>query len=174
MKRYLVFAFIAVVFAAAEYYFLFSNIPIKNSGSQNSIETVFDFNYQVLETRGKNISIFSSPDNYLIEFNRPRIPLYSKEVQLPENASLDRVELRDSEMKTYENADVDFVPTDMHFVPENDSLKGFYPEQAFWYNVFEMLDGRKKIELIAAPLQYNNQTKQAKIYSSMKIAVYYK
>ena len=161
----------ALILAAAAYVF-FSN----NSARQadNSIEIDFAFDHKVFELNGKNIIIFSKPDNYLLEFNRPRIPLYSKEVELPENASLESVELKDSEMKAYENVEADFVPMDMHFVPENDSLKGFYPEQAFWYNVFEMLDGRKKIELIAAPLQYNNQTKQAKIYSSMKIAVYYK
>ncbi len=63
---------------------------------------------------------------------------------------------------------------DIHFVPENDSLKGFYPEQTFWYNNFETMDGRKKIELIVAPFQYNNETRQAKVYSSMKIVVFYK
>lgn len=142
--------------------------------AQNSMEADFAFSYHMLEARGKNIPVFSSPDNYILEFNRPRIPLYSKDMELPENASLERVELKESEMKTYDNVDAEFTPSDMHFVSANDSLKGFYPEQVFWYNVFESLDGMKKIEIIAAPMQYDNETRQAKIYGSMKIAVYYK
>lgn len=164
---------IGMLVIAAIAYFLFFNTPASHT-SKDSIEADFAFGQKVFELNGRNISIFSSPDNYLIEFNRPRIPLYSKEIELPENSSLESVEMKSSEMKTYENVDVDFIPMDIHFVPENDSVKGFYPEQIYWYNIFETLDGRKKIELITLPLQYNNQTRQARIYSSMKIAVYYK
>lgn len=142
--------------------------------AQNSMEADFTFVYQMLEARGRNIPVFSSPDSYILEFNRPRIPLYSKEVELPENAALESVEMKDSEMKTFENVEADFVPMDEHFAPANDSLEGFYPEQVFWHNIFETLDGRKKVEIVAAPMQFNNQTMQAKIYGSMKIAVYYR
>jgi len=162
-----------VLILAASAYAIVSNTSANHTG-KDSMEVDFAFDQKVFELNGRNIVIFSKPDNYMIEFSRPRIPLYLKEIELPENASLERVGLKDSEMKTYENADVEFTPSDIHFVPANDSMKGFYPEQVFWYNVFETLDGRKKIELIAAPIQYNNQTKQAKVYSSMKIAVYYK
>lgn len=165
---------IVLVLALVAITYIFFSNNFANHINKDSIDVDFAFGQKVFELNGRNATIFSKPDNYLIEFNRPRIPLYSKEAELPENASLERVEIKDSEMKIYENMEADFVPTDIYFVPENDSVKGFYPEQAFWYNVFETLDGRKKIELTAAPIQYNNQTKQAKVYGSMKIAVYYK
>lgn len=161
-----------LIFAAAAYILLSNNSAIHTG--KDSIEIDFFFDLRVFELNGKNITIFSKPDNYLIEFNRPRIPLYSKEVELPENESLESVDIKDFEMKTYENVEADFVPLDEHFVSENDSVKGFYPEQILQYNVFETLDGKKKIEIIAAPLQYNNRTRQAKIYDKMRIVVYYK
>lgn len=164
---------VCMLILAAVAYTVFSGNSA-NSADKDSIEADFVFDQKVFELNGRNVTIFSKPDNYLIEFNRPRIPLYSKEVELPENASLERVEMKDSEFKPYENVKVEFTPFDEHFVPANDSLKGFYPEQIYWYNVFETLDGRKKVEIIAAPIQYNNQTRQARIYGKMKIAVYYK
>lgn len=164
---------IAVLVITA-FYSTISNNVVKTPSAQNSIEADFVFDQKVFELNGRNIIIFSKPDNYMIEFNRPRIPLYSKEVELPENASLERVVLEGSEMKTYENAEIEFTPADIHFVPENDLLMGFYPEQILWHNVFETLDGRKTVEIIAAPLQYNNQTRQARVYSGMKISVFYK
>lgn len=171
MNKISIVAIATLVLAIAAFYI--ANNTLKDAGGQNVIGIDFSFNHQVLEARGKNITIFSKPDNYFLEFNRPRIPLYSREIELPENASLERVEMKSSEMETYENAEIEFVPSDEHFVPANDSLKGFYPEQTFWYNVLETLDGRKKIELVAAPFQYNNQTGQAKVYSNMKIAIFY-
>lgn len=160
------------ILAAAAYTFISNNSTIHTD--KDLIEVDFAFDQKVFELNSKNITVFSKPDNYLIEFNRPRIPLYSKGIELPENESLENGSLKSFEMKTYENVEADFVPTDMHFVPANDTVKGFYPEQVFWHNIFEMLDGRKKVEIIAAPMQYNNLTKQAKVYSSMKIAVYIK
>lgn len=165
---------IVLVLALVAITYIFFSNNFANHINKDSIDVDFAFDQKVFELNSKNITVFSKPDNYLIEFNRPRIPLYSKEVELPENKSLENVSLKSFEMKTYENVEADFVPTDMHFVPENDSVKGFYPEQVFWYNVFETLDGRKKIEIIAAPLQYNNQTRRAKIYDKMRIVVYYK
>ncbi len=88
-----------LVLAAAACVFFSGNSA--NSADKDSIEADFVFDQNVFELNGRNITIFSKPDNYLIEFNRPRIPLYSKKVELPENASLESVVLKGSEMKTY-------------------------------------------------------------------------
>ncbi len=93
---------IGMLILAAVAYAVFSN----NSAShavKDSIEADFVFGQNVFELNGKNITIFSKPDNYLIEFNRPRIPLYSRNMELPEKSSLKSVDMKYSEMKTYEN-----------------------------------------------------------------------
>ncbi len=130
----------------------------------------FHINYRAAEIAGKTLVFFDSPDSWLLEINRPKIPVYVKKFVLPENTTIKNISLKKAEPKTYENVFVDII-RDEHYPIEN--FSGFYPGEVFWYNVFELLDGRKEVETGVAAMQYNQETKQAKVYNNIELLIEY-
>lgn len=135
----------------------------------NSKTVSFHINYRTAEIAGKTLVFFDSSD-YLTEINRPKIPVYIKKFVLSENSILKNISLRKTDSKIYENVFVDIV-RDEYYPIEN--FSGFYPREVFWYNVFELLDERKEIEVGVAGMQYNQETKQAKVYNNIELLIEY-
>lgn len=148
------------------------NAPAVSESSKNvNSKTVsFHINHNTAEIAGKTLIFFDSPDNYLTEINSPKVPVYIKKFILSENSILKNISLKKAESKDYDNVFVDITMDEHYPVWET---KGVYPEKIFWYNVFELLDKRKEIEVAVVGAQYNSETKQAKVYNNIEILIEY-
>ncbi len=115
--------------------------------------------------------LFFDAKDYLQEMGKPAIPIYSAETILPNGSRIIGISF-DYNSTKYENISADFVPADEHFA-QPEEVRGFYPQQLFYSETFDLLDGRKSIKLIAAGMQYNNDTKEAVVLDDVEAVIEY-
>ncbi len=116
--------------------------------------------------------IFFNAEQYLQEFGKPIIPLYSAETVLPNGSIIIGISF-DYNLSIYGNISADFVPFDEHFNESAEDVHGYYPSQIFYNETFGTLDGRKLVKLIAAGMQYSNDTKEALVVRDAEAEIEY-
>ncbi len=129
------------------------------------------FNYSVIELNGTKLILFDA-EQWLQEFYKPVIPVYTKEFLLPNGSQVLRIEVNYT-TQGYTNVFVPIAMPDEYYQQENRTQQGFYPDKNFENQSFELLDGRKSLLLTAMPLRYNNQTKEALVFSDIEFIILY-
>jgi len=117
-------------------------------------------------------SIFFDAKDYLQEMGKPVVPLYSAETILPNGSRIIGISFNYN-LSRHENISADFVPVYRQFNQTIEPVHGFYPSQMFYSEIFDLLDGRKSVKLIAAGMQYNNDTKEALVLDNAEAVIEY-
>lgn len=128
-------------------------------------------NYTVLELNGTSLILFDA-EQYLQEFYKPIIPVYTKEFLLPNGSQILGISVSYN-TTNYTNVFVPILMPDVYYQQENKTQEGFYPDKNFENTSFELLDGRRSLLLTAMPLRYNNQTKQALVFEDIEFTIIY-
>ncbi|PIS41205.1 MAG: hypothetical protein COT25_04350 [Candidatus Kerfeldbacteria bacterium CG08_land_8_20_14_0_20_42_7] len=116
--------------------------------------------------------IFFDAKQYMQEMGKPAIPLYQAETVLPNGSRIIGISFNYSQSR-YENITADFVPVYEQFNQTVEPVHGFYPLQMFYNETFDLIDGRKTVRLIAAGMQYNNDTKEALVLDGIEAVIEY-
>lgn len=128
---------------------------------------VAQFKTKTNYTIENNTVVVNDPDNYILEYNRPIIPLYHKRIVLPTNATIDDVSW--NIISHTVNASPQILKPDEHYPEEN--FTGVYPEQVIWNDTKQLLDGRQVLLLTIASLQYDGD--QVTVIDDVNISVSY-
>ncbi|MBI5347182.1 MAG: hypothetical protein HZB66_01085 [Candidatus Aenigmarchaeota archaeon] len=113
---------------------------------------------------------FESPDAFLMEYNKPVVPLYRISIPLPSNSIIKDLSTEEAWV-TENNITIPILEPDEHY--EKEPFSGVFPEQNIWASVDCTADGRQTIDISIVPVRYHNSTEYAEILRSINISLSY-
>ncbi|MCD6557727.1 MAG: hypothetical protein J7K31_01695 [Candidatus Aenigmarchaeota archaeon] len=114
-----------------------------------------------------NTIVVNNADDYILEYNKPIIPLYHKRIILPTNTTIDDVSW--NIISHAVNATPQILEPDKYYQKEN--FTGVYPNQTIWNDTKQLIDGRQVLLITVAAIQYNGS--QATIIDDINVSVSY-
>ncbi len=114
---------------------------------------------------------FETPDTYIMEYNKPVLPLHKISIPLPSNITILALEKAEA-WKRYDNVKIPLAEPDEHYSKE--PFNGTFPEQPVWASLDRMLDGRAMLDISIVPVKYyNTTTSYAYALQSLNITLKY-
>jgi len=146
-----------------------SDVKIENG---NYIITYsFRPDYDLIHHGDSNFIIFNDTDDYLVDNNKPIIPIYKKTFMLPTNSEILDFTIGLSN-KTYDNIDLPIIHPDPEYFT-NQTFIGEFPDKFYWNYEIKLLDNRTIFETLFSPvIYYSNNT--AKIFDEIEVTFKYK
>jgi len=111
--------------------------------------------------------IVNDADNYLLEYNKPVIPLYQYRIILPKGADIEDIKFTLNNKTLVANPYI-LEPDDYY---QSLNFTGVYPRNTYWNNTKKLIDGRSVIILTIAPVQYNDT--KATIIEKVNVSIKY-
>ncbi|MCD6477732.1 MAG: DUF2341 domain-containing protein [Candidatus Aenigmarchaeota archaeon] len=100
--------------------------------------------------------IFYNYTSLLLESNRPMLSVYTKSIIIPSGAKISNIKV-EKQQKIIENITIPFFRDEYY---EEKNFTGIYPDEEWWKNERDFLDGRKEI-IFSVPVRYDTKNKEA-------------
>jgi hypothetical protein len=99
-------------------------------------------------------------DDYLIESGKPFIPVFVREIILPQGSDIEDVRFRGF-YRSYRHVSPLVVPWDEYYGEGPEGFSGSYPEDKYWYRTNTLLDGRTLVRVYAPAVIYRRNKAKA-------------
>jgi hypothetical protein len=129
-------------------------------------------NYSLVEENGKRILYFERPDDFLLAYNKPIVPLYKRSFLLPSNTEILDVNIR-TKTKSYKNLTLSVLLPDPEFYQVVKSFEGDFPADFYWNGSFRLLDNRLVYDFLFSPVIYSSNN-SALVFEEIEVSFYYK
>jgi len=139
----------------------------------NSFKASFSItpNYSLVVGNGNSSLYFKNPDSFVITNNKPIIPVYKKSFTLPSDTEIIDVDVNIKSQKNFQNITIPISIPDLEFF-NIDDFHGTFPDKFYWNGTFELLDKRKKFDLLFCPvIYYSNNT--AIVFDKIEVSFTY-
>jgi len=126
--------------------------------------------YSLVKYDNLSYIIFEYADDYLVENNKPIIPVYKENFMLPTNSEIIEFSVRLSN-KTYDNIELPILYPDPEYFT-NQTFSGVFPDEFYWNSEIKLLDNRTIFDILFSPIiYYSNNT--AKVFDRIDITFRY-
>jgi hypothetical protein len=95
----------------------------------------------------------NNPDDYLAESGKPHLPIFVREIILPEGSGIEDLRFR-GHYRTYRNIRPETIPWDEYYEDMPEGLEGRYPEEDYWFRNNTLLDGRILVRAYVPAVTY--------------------
>ncbi len=138
---------------------------VELEGGTYTITYAIEPNYELITFNDSRYLIFNNADDYIIEDNKPIIPIYRESFTLPTDSELVDFSLELSNT-TYDNLELPIIGSDMSQFTEP------FPEELYWNYEIELLDNRKVFTTLFSPVIYYPDN-SAKVFDTITISFRY-
>jgi len=146
------------------------SMPIEIEDGNCIITYSFQPDYDVISFNKSNFIVFNDADDYLIDNNKPIIPIYKRSFILPTNSEILDFSIKISN-KTYDNIKLPIIYPDPEYFT-NQTFVGEFPDKFYWNSEIKLLDNRTVFGILFFPvIYYPNNT--AKVFDKIDISFKY-
>ena len=129
-----------------DWQYVFRVRPYNSYLAESSIESDYIIKH-------KNVFVRNA-DDYLVESGKPYVPVFVREIVLPEGSEVEDVDFSGF-YRSYRMVEPMIVPWDGYYEGLEEGFSGKYPEEKYWYRTSNLIDGRVLVRVYAPAVIYS-------------------
>ena len=146
------------------------SMPVEIENGDCIITYSFQPDYDIISFNKSSFIVFNDADDYLIDNNKPIIPIYKKTFTLPTNSEILDFSIKLSN-KSYENIELPVIYLDPEYF-DNQTFAGEFPDKFYWNSEIRLLDNRTVFGTLFSPVIYYSSN-AAKVFDKIDISFKY-